>query len=182
MYQCGEIASATCGNGILTDHALPTQLLHCAPEREREKRSRGKEIPPLLRVARPGNRACAGESEPKTTSLMLPAEMDQVDCLHEYSTWQIRYFYSFHRTSWSRCFTRLLRTREVPGSNLGLETGYPDWGFSWFSSVPPGNRRVSIALNWTTIAFFRMHSNSSFTYYLFIRLYIMLVIILVKSR
>jgi hypothetical protein len=30
--------------------------------------------------------------------------------------------------------TLLLRIREVQGSNLG----YPDWGFSWFSSVPPG--------------------------------------------
>jgi hypothetical protein len=25
-----------------------------------------------------------------------------------------------------------------PGSNLGPETGYPDWGFLYFSSVPPG--------------------------------------------
>jgi hypothetical protein len=29
----------------------------------------------------------------------------------------------------------LLHNREVPGSNLGPETGYPDRGFSWFSSV-----------------------------------------------
>jgi hypothetical protein len=34
----------------------------------------------------------------------------------------------------------LLRIREVPGSNLDLDTGYPDGGFSWFSSVPPGSR------------------------------------------
>jgi hypothetical protein len=27
--------------------------------------------------------------------------------------------------------------REVPGLNLGPQTGYPDWGFSWFSSLPP---------------------------------------------
>jgi hypothetical protein len=25
--------------------------------------------------------------------------------------------------------------REVPGSNLGPETGYPDLSFSWFASV-----------------------------------------------
>jgi hypothetical protein len=25
-----------------------------------------------------------------------------------------------------------------PGSNLDPETGYPDWGFSWYSSIPPG--------------------------------------------
>jgi len=29
--------------------------------------------------------------------------------------------------------TLLLRIQEVPGSNLGPETGYTDWGFSWFS-------------------------------------------------
>jgi hypothetical protein len=29
----------------------------------------------------------------------------------------------------------LLRIREVPGSNLVPETGCPDWGSSWFSSV-----------------------------------------------
>jgi hypothetical protein len=34
--------------------------------------------------------------------------------------------------------THLFRIREVPGSNLGPDTGYPDWGFSWFSSVLPG--------------------------------------------
>jgi hypothetical protein len=34
--------------------------------------------------------------------------------------------------------TLLLHLQEVPGSNLGLETSYPDWGFSWISSVPPG--------------------------------------------
>jgi hypothetical protein len=29
--------------------------------------------------------------------------------------------------------TALLRIRQVPGSYLGLEIGYPDWGFSWDS-------------------------------------------------
>jgi hypothetical protein len=28
--------------------------------------------------------------------------------------------------------------REVPGSNLSPDTGYPDLGFSWLFSVPPG--------------------------------------------
>jgi hypothetical protein len=37
--------------------------------------------------------------------------------------------------------TLLLRILEFPGSNLGLDTGYPDWGVSWFSPVPPGNCR-----------------------------------------
>jgi hypothetical protein len=31
---------------------------------------------------------------------------------------------------------------EVPGFNLGRFTGYPDWGFSWFSSVIPVNAGV----------------------------------------
>jgi hypothetical protein len=31
----------------------------------------------------------------------------------------------------------LLHIREVPGWNLGPESGYPDWGCLWFSSVPP---------------------------------------------
>jgi hypothetical protein len=39
--------------------------------------------------------------------------------------------------------TLLLRIREVPGSNLGSETGYTDWGFSWFSSVLPSECRDS---------------------------------------
>jgi hypothetical protein len=37
----------------------------------------------------------------------------------------------------------LLCIREVPESNLGLETGYPGWKFSSFSSVPPGKFRYS---------------------------------------
>jgi hypothetical protein len=37
----------------------------------------------------------------------------------------------------------LLRIREVPGLNLGQESGYPDWGFWWFSSVPTGQCRDS---------------------------------------
>jgi hypothetical protein len=38
----------------------------------------------------------------------------------------------------------LLYIRDVPGSNLGPETGCPDRGLSWFSSVPPGKCRDSI--------------------------------------
>jgi hypothetical protein len=33
----------------------------------------------------------------------------------------------------------LLRIQEVSRSNLGPETGYPDWGLSWSSSIPLGN-------------------------------------------
>jgi hypothetical protein len=34
--------------------------------------------------------------------------------------------------------TVMLRIREVSFSNLSPETWYPDWGFSWFSSVTSG--------------------------------------------
>jgi hypothetical protein len=34
--------------------------------------------------------------------------------------------------------TLMLHIRELPDSNPGPDTGYPDWGFSWFFSVPPG--------------------------------------------
>jgi hypothetical protein len=36
-----------------------------------------------------------------------------------------------------------LRIREAPGSSLGSESGYPDEGFSWFSSVTPGEFKDS---------------------------------------
>jgi hypothetical protein len=39
--------------------------------------------------------------------------------------------------------TLLLRIREAPGSSLGSESGYPDGGFSWFSSVPPSEFKDS---------------------------------------
>jgi hypothetical protein len=39
--------------------------------------------------------------------------------------------------------TLLLRIREVSVSNLGSETGYPDWGLSWYFSVSPGEFRNS---------------------------------------
>jgi hypothetical protein len=34
-----------------------------------------------------------------------------------------------------------LRIPEVSGSNLGPETGYSNWGFSWFCEVLPGKCR-----------------------------------------
>jgi hypothetical protein len=37
--------------------------------------------------------------------------------------------------------TLLLRIWEIPGSKLGPETGYPDWGVWRVSSVPPGECR-----------------------------------------
>jgi hypothetical protein len=39
--------------------------------------------------------------------------------------------------------TLLLCTREVPGSNLGSDTGFPDWVFLWFYTVPPRRLRDS---------------------------------------
>jgi hypothetical protein len=35
----------------------------------------------------------------------------------------------------------LLRISDIPDSNLGQETGYPDCA-SWFSSIPPGKCRI----------------------------------------
>jgi hypothetical protein len=70
--------------------------------------------------------------------------------------------------------TFLLHILEVPGSNLSQETGYPDWGFSWFSSVLPGNCRDS-TLNQARTAFFHILSIWSFTYHPFIRCYIIWV-------
>jgi hypothetical protein len=45
-----------------------------------------------------------------------------------------------HRVKW---LTRQLRIQDVPGSNLGLETGYTNWGFPWYSSVPTREFRDS---------------------------------------
>jgi hypothetical protein len=47
----------------------------------------------------------------------------------------------------------LLRNREVPASNLGPVTGYPDKEFSWFSSVLLGKFREIILNNTTTASF-----------------------------
>jgi hypothetical protein len=64
--------------------------------------------------------------------------------------------------------------RKVLGSSLCLETGYPDSGFSWFSSVPPGKFQVCI-LNQAMTASFHILSISSFIYYPFIWSYIVRV-------
>jgi hypothetical protein len=53
----------------------------------------------------------------------------------------------------------LLRIREVSGSNLSPKTGCPDWGCSWFFSVPPGTCRYS-TLTYATTDFFQILSNS----------------------
>jgi hypothetical protein len=34
--------------------------------------------------------------------------------------------------------------REVPGSNLGFDTGYPTWGFCWPSSVPQASALIGL--------------------------------------
>jgi hypothetical protein len=60
----------------------------------------------------------------------------------------------------------LFRIREVLGSNIGLETGYPDWGFSWFSSVPPG-KCLANTLNLATTTSFHIlsyHYSLSFSH------------------
>jgi hypothetical protein len=46
-----------------------------------------------------------------------------------------------HITSQNSFFLHLglqICIQEVLASNLGMDTSYPDWGFSWFSSVPTG--------------------------------------------
>jgi hypothetical protein len=54
-------------------------------------------------------------------------------------------------TSKVEWLTLLLHIREVPSSSLGWDTGYPNWDFSWFFSVPPSKVRDS-ALNLATTA------------------------------
>jgi hypothetical protein len=55
--------------------------------------------------------------------------------------------------------THLVRIREVPGSNLGPETGYNDLSFSWFSVVVPGKFLCN------TLNGARRHSSTAFTIY-----------------
>jgi hypothetical protein len=50
------------------------------------------------------------------------------------------YSYSWNITEHRRQVV-LLRIRKVTVSNLGMETGNPDWGLSLFSSVPVGEFR-----------------------------------------
>jgi hypothetical protein len=74
-----------------------------------------------------------------------------------------------------RCSTVVntpVRIRELQGSNLS--PGYPEWDFSWFSSVPTRQFRGS-ALNLATTASFHNLCNSSFIYRPFIRRYIVWV-------
>jgi hypothetical protein len=54
------------------------------------------------------------------------------------------------------------------GSNIGSETGYPEWGFPWISSDPLGGWRNS-TLNWATTAFFHTVFNPLFTNHRIIR-------------
>jgi hypothetical protein len=42
--------------------------------------------------------------------------------------------------------------REVPGSDLGRSIYYSDWGFSWFSSVPPSESWDSTIKVYATVS------------------------------
>jgi hypothetical protein len=56
--------------------------------------------------------------------------------------WQILLTSVSHKTESSgRVLDALLRTREVPGSNLGPETGYPELGILCFLSFSPSKFR-----------------------------------------
>jgi hypothetical protein len=61
---------------------------------------------------------------------------------------QISHGLTWERTLPSAATNRLshgtaLYICEVPVSNLGLKTSYPDWGFPWFFSDSPGECRDS---------------------------------------
>jgi hypothetical protein len=56
--------------------------------------------------------------------------------------------------------TLLLRILEILASNLGPETGYPEF-FSWFYSVPQADAGI-VSHNYTTTASFQI-SNSCIT-------------------
>jgi hypothetical protein len=68
----------------------------------------------------------------------------------------------------------LLCIWEVPGSNVGPETGCCHWGFSWISSVPPVNAGI-VPNKLGKTASFHILCSSSFTYYSFIQLRIIWV-------
>lgn len=59
----------------------------------------------------------------------------------------------------SQAVTLLTWVREVPGSNVVLDTDFSDWGFSSFSSTPPGKYR-DYTLKYTTIVSFHTHANT----------------------
>jgi hypothetical protein len=72
---------------------------------------------------------------------MIDREWSKLCCTkHFCATWLIvngqscvaQNIFAQHDWSWMGPFIR-----EVPLSNLGRQTGYIDWGFYWFSSVPP---------------------------------------------
>jgi hypothetical protein len=54
-----------------------------------------------------------------------------------YSEWRILIACVHAAGQDSLAVTLLTRIREVPCSNLGRNTDYSDWGFSWISAVPP---------------------------------------------
>jgi hypothetical protein len=76
---------------------------------------------------------------PKDGTLELSMVSDLVSVLAgtEHSRMQTP-FSQAQRTRWPVSGTCI---REVLGSNLILDTGYPCWGFSWFSLAPPGKCR-----------------------------------------
>jgi hypothetical protein len=87
--------------------------------------------------------------------------------------------HNYHRTKLLNVvvdrLTLLLRIREVPGSNLGPETGYPESGRSWFSSIPPDECRGNSKNYATTASFEILPIHYSRTYHPFIRRSIVLV-------
>jgi hypothetical protein len=64
--------------------------------------------------------------------------------------------------------TLLHRIREISGSNLGLETGYPDWGLRGYPQSFQANAGIVVSHN----AAWHIISNSSFTSHPFIWRYI----------
>jgi hypothetical protein len=54
----------------------------------------------------------------------------------------LNYHVPTNPTSCSSDLTLLSRIREDSGSNLGPETAYPDWGFSWFPQSIQANAGI----------------------------------------
>jgi hypothetical protein len=65
--------------------------------------------------------------------------------------------------SYSNVINTRVRIQEVPSSNLGPETGYPD-RFLWFHQAFHANAGI-VPYNQDTTASFRILSCSSFTYH-----------------
>jgi hypothetical protein len=91
--------------------------------------------------------------------------------------WYSTYEYTYMRIPSELCQAVKLLTciPEVPGSNLCQDTDYPDWRFSWFSSVCPCRCWDSTS-NYATSISFQILSNSLFTNDPPIRRYIINVI------